>query len=180
MTLEGRDLVDDVVEDAKNGAVLAAVRAVELGHGFVEHDLWPGQALVDAEMLSLLDDLLHYLGLSLLPHGQWGGRVACRAPGLDSATDGHGKQTSARAGDCGPQLNWCLLVHGNSSTAAGSCGTTTLYGIRYSGLGKQVIAELLHDRSQGATKQRLAGRYGINLSSVKRLLKGRPDPVISG
>ena len=42
-------------------------------------------------------------------------------------------------------------------------------------LGEQLIAELVRDRRQGATKQQLADRYGISLSSVKRLLlDGRP------
>jgi hypothetical protein len=38
-------------------------------------------------------------------------------------------------------------------------------------LGHQVISELLADRHAGATKPALAARYGISVSSVKRILK---------
>jgi hypothetical protein len=38
-------------------------------------------------------------------------------------------------------------------------------------LGEQIIGDLLRDRRSGASKQVLAERYGISLSSVKRLLR---------
>jgi DNA invertase Pin-like site-specific DNA recombinase len=38
-------------------------------------------------------------------------------------------------------------------------------------LGEQVIRELLEDRRSGMTKRALVERYGISISSVKRILK---------
>jgi DNA-binding GntR family transcriptional regulator len=38
-------------------------------------------------------------------------------------------------------------------------------------LGEQIIRELLRDSDSGATQRSLAERYGISLSSVKRLLR---------
>jgi DNA invertase Pin-like site-specific DNA recombinase len=38
-------------------------------------------------------------------------------------------------------------------------------------LGEQVIRELIADGRAGATKRELVERYGISLSSVKRILK---------
>lgn len=38
-------------------------------------------------------------------------------------------------------------------------------------LGEQIIHDLLRDGRAGATKPILARRYGVNLSSVKRILK---------
>jgi DNA invertase Pin-like site-specific DNA recombinase len=37
-------------------------------------------------------------------------------------------------------------------------------------LGEQIIQEMLHDSHSGATQRSLAERYGISLSSVKRVL----------
>jgi hypothetical protein len=41
-------------------------------------------------------------------------------------------------------------------------------------LGEQIIRDLLRDSRAGTTQQRLAERYAISVSSVKRLLR-RPD-----
>jgi hypothetical protein len=38
-------------------------------------------------------------------------------------------------------------------------------------LGEQIIRELLADRRSGATKRELVERYGISMSSVKRILR---------
>jgi hypothetical protein len=38
-------------------------------------------------------------------------------------------------------------------------------------LGEQVIASILRDSQAGTTQRRLAERYGISLSSVKRVLR---------
>jgi DNA invertase Pin-like site-specific DNA recombinase len=38
-------------------------------------------------------------------------------------------------------------------------------------LGEQIIRDLLRDSHSGATQRRLAERYGISLSSVKRVLR---------
>jgi hypothetical protein len=38
-------------------------------------------------------------------------------------------------------------------------------------LGEQIIQEMLHDSHWGATQRSLAERYGISLSSVKRVLR---------
>jgi DNA-binding GntR family transcriptional regulator len=38
-------------------------------------------------------------------------------------------------------------------------------------LGEQTIQEMLHDSHSGATQRRLAERYGISLTSVKRALR---------
>jgi hypothetical protein len=38
-------------------------------------------------------------------------------------------------------------------------------------LGEQILRDLLKDSGTGATKHALAQRYGISLSSVKRLLR---------
>jgi hypothetical protein len=43
-------------------------------------------------------------------------------------------------------------------------------------LGEQVIGDLLRDRHAGATQCALAERYGISLSSVKRLLRNNSHP----
>jgi DNA invertase Pin-like site-specific DNA recombinase len=43
-------------------------------------------------------------------------------------------------------------------------------------LGEQVIREILAQRRSGLTKQALADRYDISLSSVKRILKRGVDP----
>ena len=40
-------------------------------------------------------------------------------------------------------------------------------------LGEQMLAELVRERRQGATPQQLAETYGISLSSVKQVLRGR-------
>jgi hypothetical protein len=40
-------------------------------------------------------------------------------------------------------------------------------------LGEKVITKLLADRDAGMTTRKLVERYGISLSSVKRLLAGR-------
>jgi DNA invertase Pin-like site-specific DNA recombinase len=38
-------------------------------------------------------------------------------------------------------------------------------------LGEEIIQEMLHDSHSGATQRRLAERYGISLTSVKRVLR---------
>ncbi|MEP6527852.1 MAG: hypothetical protein ABJA86_11885 [Nocardioidaceae bacterium] len=38
-------------------------------------------------------------------------------------------------------------------------------------LGEQIIQEMLHDSHSGATQRSLAERYGVSLSSVKRVLR---------
>jgi DNA-binding GntR family transcriptional regulator len=42
-------------------------------------------------------------------------------------------------------------------------------------LGEQIIRDLLRDSRAGITQRRLAVRYGISLSSVKRLLRDMAD-----
>jgi hypothetical protein len=41
-------------------------------------------------------------------------------------------------------------------------------------LGEQIIQELVADSRTGATKRELAERYGVSLSSVKRITRQRP------
>jgi len=38
-------------------------------------------------------------------------------------------------------------------------------------LGERVILDLVHERRRGTTQRTLAARYGISLSSVKRILR---------
>jgi hypothetical protein len=70
--------------------------------------------------------------------------------------------------------SWRAAIDGLAADGTSPCPAALVRRWRLADrLGEQSIRELIADRRAGATKGELVERYGISMSSVKRLLK--PD-----